>query len=142
MGEAKAAILVVDDDLAVRSVVARKMQAEGYDCVMAANGKEALEKADTQEFDLMLLDLKMPGPSGMEVLAQMIAEHPDTGVVMVTAVADTDTAVEAMKAGAYDYVTKPFNLEDISMRVEKALERRRLILENRQYRRRQPKPAP
>jgi putative nucleotidyltransferase with HDIG domain len=75
----------------------------------------------------------MPGMSGIDVLSQVVADHPDTCVIMITAVADAQTAVEAMKLGAYDYVTKPFDLEALGMRVEKALERRRLILENREY---------
>jgi DNA-binding NtrC family response regulator len=99
----------------------------------AADGRAALDKASQQTFDLILLDIKMPGPTGMEVLPQIVNEHPDTCVVMITAVSDTDTAVEAMKLGAYDYVTKPFNLDDLNLRVEKALERKRLVDENRQY---------
>ena len=133
MEESKGIILVVDDDQAVRSVVSRKMQAAGYSCLTAADGREALDKASQQTFDLILLDIKMPGPTGMEVLPQIVNEHPDTCVVMITAVSDTDTAVEAMKVGAYDYVTKPFNLDDLNLRVEKALERKRLVDENRQY---------
>jgi putative two-component system response regulator len=137
MNEAKGTILVVDDDQAVRSVVSRKMQGEGYDCITAADGIEALDKAATQTFDIVLLDIKMPGPSGMEVLPQLVTEHPDTCVIMITAVVDTQTAVEAMKQGADDYVTKPFNLDDLSMRVEKALERKNLIRENAEYKLRQ-----
>ncbi|MEE8372412.1 MAG: HD domain-containing phosphohydrolase, partial [Dehalococcoidia bacterium] len=94
---------------------------------------EAVEKASQHEFDLVLTDIKMPGMSGIEVLSHMVAEHPDTCVIMITAVSDAQTAVEAMKTGAYDYVTKPFDLEALVMRVGKALERRRLVLENRNY---------
>ncbi len=86
-----------------------------------------------KDFDLVLMDIKMPGLSGMEALPQMVTDHPDTCVIMITAVADAKTAVEAMKLGAYDYVTKPFDLDDLSMRVRRALERRRLVLENREY---------
>jgi len=81
----------------------------------------------------VLMDIKMPGLSGMEALPQMVTNHPDTCVIMMTAVVDTETAVQAMRLGAYDYVTKPFDLDDLSMRVEKALERRKLLLENRDY---------
>lgn len=137
VNETKGTILVVDDDQAVRSVVSRKMQAEGYNCVTAADGREALEKTATQTFDLVLLDIKMPGPTGMEVLPQIVSERSDTCVIMITAIVDTQTAVEAMKLGAYDYVTKPFNLDDLSLRVEKALERKRLIKENREHHLRQ-----
>jgi putative two-component system response regulator len=79
------------------------------------------------------MDIKMPGLSGMEALPQMVTNHPDTCVIMMTAVVDTETAVQAMKLGAYDYVTKPFDLDDLGMRVEKALERRKLLLENRDH---------
>jgi DNA-binding NtrC family response regulator len=128
--ETKGTILVVDDNHAVRTVVARKMQAEGYVCVTATNGREALEKVAAQPFDLILLDMMMPGPSGMEVLLQITKDHPRTGVVMMTAVVDTQTAVEAMKLGAFDYVTKPFNLDDLTMRVENAFKRKRPIKED------------
>lgn len=134
MNESKGTLLIVDDDIAVRSVVARKMQTQGYECMMASDGTEALEKVSTHNFDLVLLDLKMPGPSGMEVLPQIVAEHPDVGVLMVTAVSDTETAVEAMKLGACDYVTKPFNLDVLSARVDKALERKRLLEANKDFR--------
>ena len=101
--------------------------------MVAANGREALWKAFMQDFDLVLMDIKMPGLSGMEVLPRMITDHPDACVVMLTAVSDIETAVEAMKLGAYDYLTKPFNMDDLIVKVERALERRGLVLENREY---------
>jgi len=133
MDEKNATILIVDDEEPIRNAVSRKLQAEGYNCVIAVDGKEALWKAFMQDFNLVLLDIKMPGMSGMDLLAQMGVDHPDTGVVMITAIGDSQTAVEAMKLGAYDYVTKPFNLDDLVIRVGRALERRRLVLENREY---------
>ncbi len=133
MAENKGAILIVDDEESIRSGVSRKLQAEGYACVTAVDGKDALAKTSIQNFNLVLMDIKMPGLSGMEVLPQIIADHPDTGVVMITAVGDTQTAVEAMKLGAYDYVTKPFDVDSLIIRVERALERRSLVLENREY---------
>jgi response regulator RpfG family c-di-GMP phosphodiesterase len=136
MDETKLAILVVDDEESIRSLLRRKLGADGYECDIAADGKEALWKAFMKDFDLVLMDIKMPGLSGMEALPQMVTDHPDTSVVMLTAVADAKTAVEAMKLGAYDYLTKPFDLDDLSMRVRRALERRRLVLENREYQRR------
>ena len=132
-GGSRGRILVVDDEEAIRTVIARKLQSDGYECTVAPDGKEAVETASKQDFDLVLTDIKMPGMSGIDVLSQVVADHPDTCVIMITAVADAQTAVEAMKLGAYDYVTKPFDLEALGMRVEKALERRRLVLENREY---------
>jgi len=133
MEEAKGTILVVDDEEAIRAILSRKLESDGYNCEVAADGKEALWKAFMTDFDLVLMDIKMPGLSGMEALPQIITNHPDTCVIMMTAVMDTETAVEAMKLGAYDYVTKPFDLDDLNMRVQKALERRKLVSENRDY---------
>jgi DNA-binding response OmpR family regulator len=126
-------ILIVDDEESIRDILCRKLQSQGYDCVAAVDGKDALWKAFMQDFDLVFMDIKMPGMSGMEVLPKMITDHPDTCVIMVTAVSDIQTAVEAMKLGAYDYLPKPFNLDDLIMRTERALERRSLVLENKQY---------
>ena len=133
MDETRGAVLVVDDEESIRSILSRKLESEGYICITASDGKEAVETASRQDFDLVLTDIKMPGMSGLEVLSHIVNEHPDTCVIMITALADAQTAVEAMKLGAYDYVTKPFDLEAMGMRVEKALERRRLVLENRDY---------
>jgi len=136
MEEHKATILTVDDEESIRDILCRKLEALGYHCEVASDGNEALWKAFMQDFDLVLMDIKMPGMSGMEVLPKLTTDHPDTCVIMLTAVSDIQTAVEAMKLGAYDYLTKPFNLDDLVIRVERALERRRLVLENREYQRR------
>jgi response regulator RpfG family c-di-GMP phosphodiesterase len=133
MGEAEGMILIVDDEEPIRNAVSRKLQAEGYICAIAVDGKEALWKAFMQDFDVILLDIKMPGLSGMEVLSRIARDHPDIGVIMITAIGDSQTAVEAMKLGAYDYVTKPFNLDDLVMRVNRALERRTLLMETKDY---------
>lgn len=132
MEEVKGTILIVDDEEAIRGILSRKLESDGYHCEAAADGKEALWKAFMKDFDLVLMDIKMPGLSGMEALPQLVTNHPDTCVVMMTAVVDTETAVEAMKLGACDYVIKPFDLDDLGMRVQKALERRKLILETRE----------
>ena len=133
MEERRGTILIVDDEESIRDILYRKLQSQGYDCVVAVDGKDALWKAFMQDFDLVFMDIKMPGMSGMEVLPKMLTDHPDTCVIMVTAVSDIQTAVESMKRGAYDYLTKPFNLDDLIMRTERALERRRLVQENKQY---------
>ncbi|MEE8372174.1 MAG: PAS domain S-box protein [Dehalococcoidia bacterium] len=129
MDDGKARILVVDDEQNMRAIISRRLRAEGYVCVTAADGKEAMETASKQDFDMVLTDMSMPVMSGMEVLAQMATDHPGTCVLVLTAVTDTRTTVEALSLGAYDYVTKPFNLDDLITRVETALERRRLMLE-------------
>ncbi len=124
MDNAKASILIVDDEEQIRNIVSRKLEEDGYYCVQAENGNIALDTVATHDFDVVLLDVKMPGPSGIEVLPRIIEKHPDTCVLMATAIVDTQTAIEAMKLGAYDYVTKPFDLDDLSMIVEKAIAKR------------------
>jgi DNA-binding NtrC family response regulator len=135
MDKGAAAVLVVDDEESIRNVLCRKLRSRGYDCEVAADGEQALWKAFMRDFDLILMDVRMPKMSGMDALHKIVVDHPETSVVMLTAVADTQTAVEAMKLGAYDYVTKPFNMDDVMLRVDKALERRSLLLENRDYQR-------
>ncbi len=126
-------ILIVDDEEPSRATLCRKLQADGYTCAVAIDGEGAVWKTSAQEFDLVLLDLDMPGMSGMEVLPRIVAALPDTCVLMMTNMDNMPSAVEAVKQGAYDYVLKPLNMDDLGMRIEKALERRRLALENREY---------
>jgi len=133
MNQENASILVVDDEESIRNILSRRLKAEGYYCEAAAGGAEALSKASKKSFDLVLADIKMPVMSGIELLSRMQTEHPDVSVLMITAVVDTKVAVEAMKMGAYDFVTKPFDLDDLNIRVKRALERRGLVLENREY---------
>ena len=129
MDDLKASILIVDDEEPIRSVLSSRLQAESYDCVTAVDGEDALEKASNCDFDVVLLDVKMPGMSGIEVLPQMITELPNACVIMSTAVVDLETAVEALNLGAFDYVTKPFDLDDLAMRVGRAIEMKRLLNE-------------
>jgi cyclic di-GMP phosphodiesterase len=136
MEEDQKVILIVDDEEPIRDILSRKLRVEGYECVTAANGTEALKNAFMHDLDIVLLDVKMPGMSGMEVLSKLVIDHPDTSIIMVSAVTDINTAISAMKLGAYDYLTKPFNMDDLLMRLERALERRRLILKNKEYQRR------
>lgn len=122
MKETKGNVLVVDDEEPIRDIVSRVLGAEGFTCFVAADGREALEKTATQAFDVVLLDIMMPDMSGMEVLHHLTTANPDACVVMTTAVDDVQTAVEALNLGAVDYVTKPFNLDDLGKRVEEAVE--------------------
>ena len=127
-------VLVVDDEETVRNLLQRMLEEAGYNVVTAANGQEALEKVSQLKIELVLLDIKMPGMSGIEVLRQLTTNWPETCVVMATAVADAETAVEAMKLGAYDYITKPFNRDDVVLKVRRAMEKRELLLENEHHR--------
>ncbi len=114
-------ILVVDDEVAVRLVLQRILEELGYHVVTAANGQEALDKMPQLNIRVALLDIMMPGMSGMEVLQQITTNWPETCVIMVTGVDDTQTAVEVMKLGAYDYITKPFMRDDVARKVQEAI---------------------
>lgn len=131
MGRAK--ILVVDDEPRVREMLSRYLTNIGHQCDVACNGDETLSKIAAEQFDLVLLDISMPGKSGTEVLRELQTQCPDTAVIMVTAIADINIAIDAMRSGAYDYLVKPIDLNMLSISIERALERRRLILENREY---------
>ncbi len=126
-------ILIVDDETSIRKLVMAKLSADGYRCVEAANAEQALDLLNKEPFRLVLLDVKMPGKSGIDLLPEIKNRFPDTAVVMATAVADVTTAIECMQRGAYDYITKPFDLNDILHSVRRALEKRRLEIENKEY---------
>jgi len=124
-------ILVVDDEETVRNLLRRTLEDIGYNVLAVSNGEEALVRMEQQEFEVVLLDIKMPGMSGIEVLAKITTDWPDTCVIMATAVSDVQTAVESMKMGAYDYITKPFNRDDLVHKVQRAIEKRGLQLKNK-----------
>jgi len=124
MTEGRGKVLVVDDEQTVRDLLKRTLEGAGYEVVTAGSGLEALERVCEQEVGVVLLDLKMPGMTGMEVLGKLTADWPEICVIMVTAVIDAQTAVKAMNLGAYDYITKPFNLEDVLLKMRRAIEKR------------------
>ena len=126
-------ILIVDDEEVIRRLLHQKLSSEGYQCQEAGSADEALEKLRSSAVELVLLDIKMPGKSGDELLPEIKAIYPDTAVIMATALVDTRLAIQCMKQGAYDYLTKPFSLDEVILSVDRALERRRLELENRDY---------
>ncbi len=126
-------ILAVDDEEHAREVVQRYLSRHGYSCVSAPNAIDASVLLKAEKFDLLMLDINMPGISGIDFLPEVVAKYPDTAVLMMTGVVDTFTAVKTMRDGAYDYVTKPVNLDDLGIRIVRALERRSLRLENKEY---------
>ena len=132
-GQRKARLLIVDDEPAVRDILSRSLQAGGYECVPAGEVAAALAELETGNIDLVLSDIMMPGRSGIDLLGEVTSRWPDVGVIMLTAVADTSTAIHAMRLGAFDYIIKPFNLEEVQLSVERALEKRNLVLSNREY---------
>ena len=126
-------VLVVDDDKAVRELLADGLEAFGYPSVMANGMEQAFEIVRREPLRLVLSDIDMPGGDGFELLDRIQGYAPDLDVIMVTGAIDADTAVQAIRRGASDYVTKPFNLDEVQIIVERTLDKRRLILENRAH---------
>jgi len=128
--EPKVNILVVDDEEIVRSSLAGWLEEDGYHVETAENGPKAIERLPDREWNLAMVDLKMPGMDGIELMDRIREMRPDTTVIIMTAYATVDTAVKAMKQGAYDYIVKPFNPEDLSLSIRKIVEHQNLVREN------------
>jgi DNA-binding NtrC family response regulator len=127
-------VLVVEDDLKMRTALRIILEKEGYKVEAAETGESGLIKMRDQAFDLVVTDLKLPGIDGMDVLKGVKKVRPETTVIMITAYATVDSAVEAMKEGAEDYIAKPFNLEEIRIVIRKAMEKQKLVSDNRALR--------
>ncbi|MFA5629380.1 MAG: HD domain-containing phosphohydrolase [Dehalococcoidales bacterium] len=126
-------ILVVDDEEVIRHLLCRKLKSEGYDCLKAENTQQAMEQMRKKAADLVILDILMPGGSGIDFLPKLKKAFPDTVVIMATAVGDTETAIKCVRLGAYDYFIKPFNLDEVALSVMRALNVRRLEMEVLDY---------
>lgn len=133
MSEEKHNILIVDDEPVVRRILKQRLSVEDYHCEEAGGADEAISKLADYPAELVILDIKMPGKTGVELLPEIRAKYPDTAVIMASALVDTDIAISCIRAGAYDYLTKPFNLDEVAISAQRALEKRRLTLENREY---------
>ncbi|MCB1183252.1 sigma-54-dependent Fis family transcriptional regulator [bacterium] len=116
-----ARILIVDDEATIRESLRESLQAEGYDAEIAESGEEALARTHREVYDLVVTDLRLPGVSGLEILQALRNQGNSTPVIMMTAYGDVDTAVSAMRSGAYDFIPKPFKLSDIKKQVRAAL---------------------
>ena len=127
-------IVVVDDDASVRRVLKMQLEAEGYRVAAAASAAEATDILVSQNPKLVITDLRMPGEGGLGLLREIREHHGDTTVIIITAFGSVETAVEAMKAGAYDYVTKPIDYEALMVAVHRAMERQSLLEEVRNLR--------
>ena len=123
-------VLVVDDEESMRDFLSIMLHREGYLVDTAVDGAQAVAHLRTHSYDLVISDIKMPRMTGLELLAHIKERTPETVVLMVTAFSSTEEAVDAMKQGAYDYITKPFKNEEIRLIVKNALERRALRQEN------------
>jgi cyclic di-GMP phosphodiesterase len=132
---AREKILVVDDEEAIREVISTLLSAQGFQCISVSNGRAALEVASAGSLDLIISDIVMPEVDGLRLLAEMRTRDVDLPVVMVTAMHDLGIALQAIRAGAYDYLLKPFEKEQLFATVGRALEHRRLVLENKTYQR-------
>jgi len=119
----KASILFAEDDLALQHLVTEQLREDGYAVTPVDNGIEALKRVEHDRFDLALLDIRMPGKDGMEVLQGIRVLAPLTRVVMLTGVDEFSVAMEAIRLGANDYITKPFSLRDLLSCIGRALER-------------------
>jgi len=116
-------VLIVEDEGPVRALLHDYLQSRGFEVQGAASGEEALALLSGEHFDLVLSDLRMPGINGMDLLSEIRRRHSGVGVVMLTGCEDVSLAVSAMKAGALDYVLKPFRLENVEASVRRALEK-------------------
>jgi two-component system response regulator PilR (NtrC family) len=123
-------ILVADDEQSMREFLEIMLKKEGYKVSLASNGEEVLKLVDNDLFDLVLLDIRMPKLDGISALKRIKGVAPETIVIMITAYASADTAIKAMKEGAYDYITKPFKVEEIKLIIKNALEKINLQKEN------------
>ena len=126
----KEKILIVDDEKSIRDFLEIMLKKEGYKVASASSGEEALKLVNQINYDLVISDIRMKGMSGVELLKNIKEINPETVVLMVTAYASVDTAIDAMKAGAYDYIAKPFKIEEVKHIIRNALDRKRLETEN------------
>ncbi|MDP3911681.1 MAG: response regulator [Gemmatimonadales bacterium] len=125
--------LVVDDEPRLRRVLVRLLEGEGFTCAEAGSGVEALRELEHTPVPLVISDLRMPEMDGVSLLREIVQRWPETAVIVVTAVAEVESAVACLQMGALDYVAKPFHLDEVRARVTQALDKRRLLLENRSY---------
>ena len=125
-----AKILLVEDDKTTISILDTLLTAEGYDVITSENGEQAKALIAENEFDLMISDIRMAPVDGMQLLQAIHEEEPDVAVIMLTAYGSVETAIDALKLGAFDYVTKPFKVDELLITVQRALEYRRARSEN------------
>ena len=126
-------ILIVDDDRQVREVLHQIFMSAGYGCRLAEDGRAGVEAYTAQRPELVVTDLKMPVMGGIELLQQIRAADGDAAVIVLTGAADVKTAIDSLKLGAYDFIMKPVNVDELLIAAERAVERRQLLIERREY---------
>ncbi|TFH02707.1 MAG: sigma-54-dependent Fis family transcriptional regulator [Calditrichales bacterium] len=130
----KSKILVVDDEKAIRESVSLVLSEEGYETEIASNGTEALKILTERDFDILITDLKMPEMDGIELIKNSLKICPQTSVIIITAHASVESAIEALRIGAFDYILKPFDFDDLIMKVQRLINHKELALENQALR--------
>src|SRR3989304_9178255 len=126
----KANILIVDDEESIRTSLSGVLKDEGYRISTVVNGEDAIDKVKSDSFDVMLLDIWLPGMDGMEALKQIKVLKPELPVIMISGHGNIETAVKCTKLGAYDFIEKPLSIEKVLLSIERALEHRKLAIEN------------
>jgi two-component system response regulator AtoC len=134
MSRSPAHLLIVDDDPVTVDLLREVLSKEGYEVTTALSGEEAISQGMENLFDIVITDVRMGEKDGMDVLRSFRKTSPETSVIVITAFGSIDTAIEAIREGAFDYISKPFKLEEIRVTVKRALEQRRLLRENQFYR--------
>jgi two-component system response regulator PilR (NtrC family) len=129
MEKHKGSVLIIEDENSMREVLKILLEGENYEVITASDGNEGLSYIEKDIFDLIITDIKMPGADGFEILKRAKEISPDTVIIMITAFGTTEAAIDAMKLGAYDYINKPFKIDEIRLIVKKALEKKRLTEE-------------
>ncbi|MCP4218156.1 MAG: response regulator, partial [bacterium] len=132
----KEKILIADDEADIRELLGDFLEGEGYECILAPNAFEALKQFKSHgDIDLVMSDIRMPGRTGLELLSDVKDIDSDVMVIMISAVKDIESAISAMSKGAYDYVAKPFKLTEVALIARKAIEKRKLVRQNKEYQR-------
>jgi putative two-component system response regulator len=133
MDKKKGQILIVDDELYIQEILKATLEDAGYSCVTVGNADEALSVLAAQSFDIAFADIRMPGKQGTELLQDIKTAYPGVIVLMITAIDSANMAIESMRLGAYDYIVKPFNLDQVLASADRALDKRRLENASRDY---------
>jgi two-component system response regulator PilR (NtrC family) len=127
-------ILIVDDEKTIRESVSLVLDEEGYDTEMAATGDDAIKMLNESDYDVLITDLKMPGMDGMELVKNSLKICPQTSVIIITAHASVESAIEALRMGAFDYILKPFDFDDLILKVQRLIDHKELAMENQALR--------
>ena len=130
----KPKILIVDDEKAIRESVSLVLTEEGYETEIASTGKEALKYLNENDYEVMITDLKMPEMDGIDLIKESLKICPSTSVIIITAHASVESAIEALRIGAFDYILKPFDFDDLILKVQRLLDHKELALENQALR--------